>query len=35
MINKIIEKGKMDLISDLAYPLPVTVIAQLVNVNVR
>ncbi|MGC2426598.1 MAG: cytochrome P450 [Nitrososphaeraceae archaeon] len=34
MINKIIEKGKMDLISDLAYPLPVTVIAQLVGVPV-
>ena len=29
MIDKVIEQGHMDLINDLAYPLPVTVIAEL------
>jgi cytochrome P450 len=35
MVNKIVEKGKMDLISDLAYPLPATVIAELLGVPVE
>lgn len=32
MIDKVIEKGRMDLINDLAYPLPVTVIAELLGI---
>jgi cytochrome P450 len=32
MIDKVIEKGHMDLINDLAYPLPVTVIAELLGI---
>ena len=32
MIDKVIEKGSMDLINDLAYPLPVTVIAELLGI---
>jgi cytochrome P450 len=35
LINQVIEKGRMDLISDLAYPLPVTVIAELLGVPVE
>jgi cytochrome P450 len=34
-INQVIEKGHMDLIADLAYPLPVTVIAELLGVPVE
>jgi cytochrome P450 len=32
MVDKVIEKGRMDLINDLAYPLPVTVIAELLGI---
>ena len=32
LINQVIEKGSMDLIKDLAYTLPVTVIAELLGV---
>ena len=32
MVDKVIEKGHMDLITDLAYPLPVTVIAELLGI---
>jgi cytochrome P450 len=32
LLNQIIEKGNMDLINDLAYPLPVIVIAELLGV---
>ncbi|HEY7226800.1 MAG TPA: cytochrome P450 [Nitrososphaeraceae archaeon] len=32
MIDKVIENGSMDLINDLAYPLPVTVIAELLGI---
>lgn len=32
MIDKVIEQGNMDLINDLAYPLPVTVIAELLGI---
>jgi cytochrome P450 len=32
LINQVIEKGNMDLIKDLAYTLPVTVIAELLGV---
>lgn len=32
MVDKVIEKGHMDLINDLAYPLPVTVIAELLGI---
>jgi cytochrome P450 len=32
MIDKVIEQGHMDLINDLAYPLPVTVIAKLLGI---
>jgi cytochrome P450 len=35
LINQVIEKGHMDLIADLAYPLPVTVIAELLGVQVE
>ena len=32
MIDDVIEEGHMDLINDLAYPLPVTVIAELLGI---
>lgn len=32
MIDKVIEQGYMDLINDLAYPLPVTVITELLGI---
>jgi cytochrome P450 len=32
MIDNVIERGSMDLINDLAYPLPVTVIAELLGI---
>ena len=32
MIDNVIERGRMDLINDLAYPLPVTVIAELLGI---
>ncbi len=32
MINKVIDKGAMDLVSDFSYPLPVTVIAELLGI---
>jgi cytochrome P450 len=32
LLNQVIEKGNMDLISDLAFPLPVNVIAELLGV---
>jgi cytochrome P450 len=32
MIDNVIEQGHMDLINDLAYPLPVTVIAELLGI---
>ena len=32
LLNQVIKRGNMDLISDLAYPLPVTVIAELLGV---
>ncbi len=32
MLDKVIEQGHMDLINDLAYPLPVTVIAELLGI---
>src|ERR671931_2397480 len=35
MIDKVIEQGHMDLINDLAYPLPVTVIAELLGIPVQ
>jgi cytochrome P450 len=35
MIDKVIEQGHMDLINDLAHPLPVTVIAELLGVPVQ
>ena len=37
LINNIIEKGNttMDLITDFAYPLPATVIAELLGVTIR
>jgi cytochrome P450 len=35
LVNQIIQKGNMDLINDLAYPLPVTVIAELLGVPVQ
>ena len=34
-INQVIEKGRMDLIDDLAYPLPVTIIAELLGVPIE
>jgi cytochrome P450 len=34
MLNEVILKGKMDLIDDLAYPLPVTIIAELLGVPI-
>jgi cytochrome P450 len=35
LLNQVIEKGNMDLISDLAYPLPVTVIAELLGIPLQ
>ena len=32
LLDRVIKNGRMDLISDLAYPLPVTVIAELLGV---
>ncbi|AIC16187.1 cytochrome P450 [Nitrososphaera viennensis] len=32
MIDKVIEKGSMDLVRDFSYPLPVTVIAELLGI---
>jgi cytochrome P450 len=32
MIDQVIEKGSMDLVRDLSYPLPVTVIAELLGI---
>ena len=35
LLNQIIEKGNMDLITDLAYPLPVSVSAELLGVPLQ
>src|SRR5215469_4061290 len=35
MLNEVIAKGSMDLIDDLAYPLPVTIIAELLGVPIE
>jgi cytochrome P450 len=35
LLNQVIEKGNMDLINELAYPLPVTVIAELLGVPLQ
>jgi cytochrome P450 len=35
MLNKVIQKGSMDLIDDLAYPLPVTIIAELLGLPIE
>jgi hypothetical protein len=35
LLNPVIEKGNMDLINDLAYPLPVTVIVELLGVPLQ
>jgi cytochrome P450 len=35
MLNKVIQKGSMDLIEDLAYPLPVTIIAELLGIPIE
>src|SRR6187200_3784227 len=35
LLNQVIEKGNMDLINDLAYPLTVTVIAELLGVPLQ
>jgi cytochrome P450 len=32
LLNQVIEKGNMDLINDLAFPLPVTVIAEVLGI---
>ncbi len=32
LLNKVIEKGEMDMIKDFAYPLPATVIAELLGI---
>jgi cytochrome P450 family 109 len=34
-LNQVIEKGRMDLIDDLAYPLLVTIIAELLGVRIE
>ncbi len=34
LLEKVVSRGKMDVIDDLAYPLPVTVIAELLGVPV-
>ena len=35
MLNRVIQKGSMDLIDDLAYPLPVTIIAELLGIPIE
>lgn len=35
LLNKAIKKGEIDIIGDLAYPLPVTIIAELLGVPYR
>jgi cytochrome P450 len=35
LLNQVIEKGNMDLINDLAFPLPITVIAELLGVPLQ
>lgn len=35
LLNRVIQKGSMDLIDDLAYPLPVTIIAELLGVPIE
>jgi cytochrome P450 len=35
LLNQVIEKGNMDLINDLSYPIPVTVIAELLGVPLQ
>jgi len=35
LVDRVIKNGQMDLIRDLAYPLPVTVIAELLGVPVE
>jgi cytochrome P450 len=35
LLNQVIQKGNMDLINDLAYPLPVTVIAELLGIPLQ
>ncbi|MFY9795375.1 MAG: cytochrome P450 [Candidatus Nitrosopolaris sp.] len=35
ILNEVIARGKMDLIDDLAYPLPVTIIAELLGVPIE
>ena len=35
LVDRVIKEGHMDLVSDLAYPLPVTVIAELLGVPVE
>ena len=35
MVDKVIELGQIDLIDDLAYPLPVTVIAELLGIPIQ
>lgn len=35
LLNRVVEKGRLDLISDLAYPLPVTIIAELLGVPIQ
>jgi cytochrome P450 len=34
-LDGIIEKGRMDLVDDFAYPLPVTIIAELLGVPIK
>jgi cytochrome P450 len=35
LIDQVIEKGSMDLVRDFSYPLPVTVIAELLGISVQ
>lgn len=35
LLNQVTEKGNMDLINDLAYSLPLTVIAELLSVPLQ
>src|SRR5579884_777508 len=35
LIDKVIDKGSMDLVGDFSYPLPVTVIAELLGIPVE